>query len=257
MFRNAGKTPDTSARAPTRRTVYARTGSFRVLVSPNIAELKSLTLQAVLQCLYSQCQTAQFGSALHHALSKCSSFEIGIADISPPLLREQGLRKRNKRTADDTSDPGSAPAIGSVARHSASASATSKRPTRSVASVDLAKRDAQPTRSVVMLDMEKRNSLPTRSVATLALQKRQPNPTRSAATLTLERRNAVPADTTLTEAMPAEATPAVATPSVATPMSAPSISTSKLSEPKQTRSAVQRRNQAHLPRAAGSQAARG
>lgn len=230
-------------------------------MSPDSGGLRSLTLQAVLQCLYSQCQTAQFGSALHHALSKCSSLEKGIADISPPLLREQGLRKRNKRTVEDTSDPGSAPAIGSVARQSASASATSKRPTRSVASADLKKRVAQPTRSVATLDMEKRDSLPTRSLATLALENRHLDPARSVATLALERRNATPADATPTGATPAEATPTEATPAGATPLeatltSASSLTSSATSPPKPTRSALQRRNHAHLPRAAKSQAAR-
>lgn len=229
-----------------------------------------------MQCLYSQCQTAQFGSALHHALSKCSGLETGIAYLSPPLLREQGLRKRNKRTVEDTSDLGLAPAIGSVARQSASASATSKRPTRSVASADLEKRSAQPTRSVATLDIEKRNSLPTRSVATLALEKRHSRPTGSVATLALERRNAAPADATPTGATPAEATPAEATTTGATPpeptpaeatptgatppeptlTAAPSLTSSTTSSPKLTRSAVQRRNHAHLPRAAGSEAAR-
>lgn len=230
-------------------------------MSPDSGEFKSLIFQAVLQCLYSQCQTAQFGSALHHALSKCSGLETGIAYLSPPLLREQGLRKRNKRTVEDTSDLGLAPAIGSVARQSASASATSKRPTRSVASADLEKRIAQPTRSVATLDIEKRNSLPTRSVATLALEKRHSRPTGSVATLALERRNAAPADATLTGATPAEATPAEATPTGATLPEptltpAPSLTSSTTPSPKLTRSAVQRRNHAHLPRAAGSEAAR-
>ena len=50
----------------------------------------------VLQCLYSQCQTAQFGVALHHALTACSK-DLGNIDTSnalPPLIRQQGLRKR-------------------------------------------------------------------------------------------------------------------------------------------------------------------
>ena len=233
---------------------------------PNSGELRSLTFQAVLQCLYSQCQTAQFGSALHHALSKCSSLETEIADISPPLLREQGLRKRNKRTVENTSDPGSAPAIGSVARQSASASATSKRPTRSLAGADLKRRDAQPTRSVATLDMEKRNPLPTISVVTLALEKRHADPTTSVATLALERRNAAPEEATALEATATETTPAEATPTEATPTdttppdptptSVPSLTSSTKSPPKATRSAVQRRNHAHLPLAAESRAAR-
>lgn len=245
---------------------------------PDNGELRSLNFQVVLQCLYSQCQTAQFGSALHHALSKCSSLETEIADISPPLLREQGLRKRNKRAVGDMSDPGSAPAIGSVARQSASASATLKHPTRSLASADLKRRDVHPTRSVATFEVEKRNPLPTRSVVTLALEKRYADPTRSVETLALERRNAAPAEATstgasaeatpveatategttteatATKATPAEATPAEVTPTDATPPE-PTPS-SAASPPKATRSAVQRRNHAHLPLAAESRAAR-
>lgn len=252
-----------SASAQTRRTVYAKTGSFRGWEPPNSGEVRSLTIKAVLQCLYSQCQTAQFGSALHHALSKCSSLETEIADISPPLLREHGLRKRDKRTVGDMSDPGSAPAIGSVARQSASASATSKSPRRSLASADLRKRDAQPTRSVVTLDMEKRNQLPTRSVVTLALEKRHPHPTRSVEALALERRRAAPADSTptgatptATKATPIDATPSEATTALATSTLDPSPTSSTTTPPKATRSAVQRRNHAHLPRVAESRAAR-
>ena len=51
--------------------------------------------QAVFQCLYSQCHTAQLGSALHSALSECSSFE-GPLEL-PLLIRQQGLQKREKR----------------------------------------------------------------------------------------------------------------------------------------------------------------
>ena len=50
--------------------------------------------QIVLQCLYSQCHTAQFGSALHHTLFECTKYPPTSPDHLPPLLRHQGLRKR-------------------------------------------------------------------------------------------------------------------------------------------------------------------
>lgn len=88
--------------------------------------------QAVFQCLYSQCQTAQFGSALHHALAECSSFVEDGSDILPHLIRHQGLRKRESSLTGYASGYASASAVHSVYRRFASASAPANpRPTRS------------------------------------------------------------------------------------------------------------------------------
>ena len=51
-------------------------------------------IQVVLQCLYSQCPTTQFGSALHYALLECPSFGNNESEYLPPLIGHQGLRKR-------------------------------------------------------------------------------------------------------------------------------------------------------------------
>lgn len=89
--------------------------------------------QVVLQCLYSQCQTTQFGSALHHTLSVCTDYGVDISDASPPLVRHQGIRKRGSPSISSASGHLSASAIHSVARRSVSASAYgTTRPTRSI-----------------------------------------------------------------------------------------------------------------------------
>lgn len=48
----------------------------------------------MLKCLQSQCHTAQFGSALHHTIARCSDYFSSLPDVIPPLIRHQGLRKR-------------------------------------------------------------------------------------------------------------------------------------------------------------------
>ena len=89
--------------------------------------------QVVLQCLYSQCQTTQFGSALHQTLSACFDSGMDTLDALPPLIRHQGLRKRGSPSIGYASGHLSASAIHSVARRSVGASAyVSARPTRSV-----------------------------------------------------------------------------------------------------------------------------
>lgn len=59
-------------------------------------------MKAVFQCLYSQCPTALFGSALHHTLSVCSDDETkedqpaAPASTAPALLRQQPARKAKR-----------------------------------------------------------------------------------------------------------------------------------------------------------------
>ncbi|KAI9875235.1 MAG: hypothetical protein M1830_008717 [Pleopsidium flavum] len=89
---------------------------------------------AVYQCLYSQCQTAQFGSALHYALSECSVYNAGDATISPPLMRHDYLRKRQNYQAGYGSGHASGSAVHSIYRRKGPASASAySRPTRSAA----------------------------------------------------------------------------------------------------------------------------
>ena len=78
--------------------------------------------QAVLQCLYSQCQTAQFGSALHHALSECSNYDLDSSLDPPHLIRNQGLRKRQPFDSGLASLYVSASGIQSVSRQNIGAS---------------------------------------------------------------------------------------------------------------------------------------
>lgn len=111
---------------------------FQSVCTPIMSRLPSksallMEFQVVLQCLYSQCQTTQFGSALHQTLSACSGSGMDTLDASPPLIRHQALRKRGSSNIGYASGHLSASAIHSVARRSVSASAyVSARPTRSV-----------------------------------------------------------------------------------------------------------------------------
>ena len=94
-----------------------------------------MIFKAVLQCLYSQCPTAQFGSALHVALSECSSYITEGSAILPHLIRQQGLRKRDSYQSSQISGSkvGHAPVSAgySILRRSASVSAfVSSRPSR-------------------------------------------------------------------------------------------------------------------------------
>ena len=60
-------------------------------------------IQVVFQCLYSQCSTSNFGPALHHAISRCTSDGHEFLSIHPPLIRHDGLRKRWDFEADQQS----------------------------------------------------------------------------------------------------------------------------------------------------------
>ena len=47
------------------------------------------------QCLYSQCQTADFGSALHLAITQCSSHDFMGSSFVPHILRQRGYEARS------------------------------------------------------------------------------------------------------------------------------------------------------------------
>ena len=99
--------------------------------------IRLMFFQVVLQCLYSQCQTTVFGSALHHTLLACPSSALDIFDTLPPLIRHQGLRKRSgvlrMYNAGGQSASASASTIHKLARRSAAGSAiASALPTRNV-----------------------------------------------------------------------------------------------------------------------------
>ena len=94
--------------------------------------------KAVLQCLYSQCQTTHFATALHYAIDACPGSALDSSDTLPPFIRHQGLRKRNNPAnahgSGARSASVSASAVHLLARRSASGSlVASSRPTRSIA----------------------------------------------------------------------------------------------------------------------------
>ncbi|KAJ8058524.1 hypothetical protein OCU04_012707 [Sclerotinia nivalis] len=48
---------------------------------------------SIFKCIYSQCDTAHFGSALHHTMTRC----VGVADnllVVPPVSNHDSLRRR-------------------------------------------------------------------------------------------------------------------------------------------------------------------
>ena len=125
-----------------------------------------MSLQVVLQCLYSQCQTTQFGSALHHALSECSDPKTGAPDISPPLIRHQGLRKRGSQPIVPVSAPARVVMVSAsakIADHSVAR--------RSVVASGLARFSARPLRSVI------RSAVPTPTPTVSPLTTLFPSPT--------------------------------------------------------------------------------
>ncbi|KAI9716085.1 MAG: hypothetical protein M1812_005512 [Candelaria pacifica] len=71
---------------------------------------------AVFQCLYSQCQTTQFGSALHYALSECFNYGSGASTTPPRLIRHDNLHKRQDHQPRYASVSASASAFHSVHR---------------------------------------------------------------------------------------------------------------------------------------------
>ena len=68
--------------------------------------------QAVYHCLYSQCQTAQFGTALHAALTQCSGITSEHAFLLPHLIRHQSSRTRQHSQSISGLGPATTPASG-------------------------------------------------------------------------------------------------------------------------------------------------
>jgi hypothetical protein len=72
-----------------------------------------MRLQAVFQCLYSQCDTVHFGSALHHITAQCfgTGSEISLF-ASPPIPNREDLRRRDEEYAAGAKLYGSGSAAG-------------------------------------------------------------------------------------------------------------------------------------------------
>ncbi|KAI9813508.1 MAG: hypothetical protein M1832_006306 [Thelocarpon impressellum] len=72
---------------------------------------------AVFQCLYSQCQTAQFGSALHHAIAACPLDDQEDSKAAPRLIRGARVRKREYAMYSQVSGSSPRPSQSAVSQH--------------------------------------------------------------------------------------------------------------------------------------------
>ncbi|PBP22992.1 hypothetical protein BUE80_DR006161 [Diplocarpon rosae] len=54
---------------------------------------------SVFQCIYSQCDTAHFGSALHHAMAQCLGTKNEVFFAVPPIPNRDSLRRREEEYA--------------------------------------------------------------------------------------------------------------------------------------------------------------
>ncbi|KAL2353730.1 hypothetical protein BJ546DRAFT_109054 [Cryomyces antarcticus] len=103
---------------------------------------------AVFQCLYSQCPTAQFGAALHHALSECPTDIFG-GHAAPPLLRHDSI---NKRTANNHGyNYGSAPAPRPTRRFASASAPAYTRPTRVMRSATIDAYNRMPAQTLTTI----------------------------------------------------------------------------------------------------------
>jgi len=67
---------------------------------------------SLFQCLYSQCDTAHFGFALHHTISRCSSLGSEIILSIPRTPNHDALRKREAEYLAGAKAYGSGSAVG-------------------------------------------------------------------------------------------------------------------------------------------------
>ncbi|PVH70166.1 hypothetical protein DL98DRAFT_661313 [Cadophora sp. DSE1049] len=67
---------------------------------------------SVFQCIYSQCDTAHFGSALHHAIAQCFGTSNEVFFAVPPIPNRDALRRREEEYAAGEKLAGSGSAAG-------------------------------------------------------------------------------------------------------------------------------------------------
>ncbi|KAH6716358.1 hypothetical protein BKA61DRAFT_342067 [Leptodontidium sp. MPI-SDFR-AT-0119] len=67
---------------------------------------------SVFQCIYSQCDTAHFGSALHHAIAQCFGTSNEVFFAVPPIPNRDALRRREEEYAAGAKLAGSGSAAG-------------------------------------------------------------------------------------------------------------------------------------------------
>ncbi|KAG4438602.1 hypothetical protein IFR05_005926 [Cadophora sp. M221] len=68
--------------------------------------------KSVFQCIYSQCDTAHFGSALHHAIAQCFGTSNEVFFAVPPIPNRDALRRREEEYAAGAKLAGSGSAAG-------------------------------------------------------------------------------------------------------------------------------------------------
>ncbi|CZS98228.1 uncharacterized protein RAG0_07031 [Rhynchosporium agropyri] len=83
--------------------------SRTILVS---AAMPSTKTSSVFQCIYSQCDTAHFGSALHHAIAQCFGTNNEVFFAVPPIPNREALRRREEEYAAGPKLAGSGSAAG-------------------------------------------------------------------------------------------------------------------------------------------------
>ncbi|KAL2065429.1 hypothetical protein VTL71DRAFT_3099 [Oculimacula yallundae] len=67
---------------------------------------------SVFQCIYSQCDTAHFGSALHHAIAQCFGTSNEVFFAVPPIPNREALQRREEEYAAGAKLVGSGSAAG-------------------------------------------------------------------------------------------------------------------------------------------------
>jgi hypothetical protein len=58
----------------------------------------------VFQCIYAQCETSRFGTALHYTISQCARSGINLYLVSPPSLGHDELKRRELNYVQNKKD---------------------------------------------------------------------------------------------------------------------------------------------------------
>ncbi|KAJ5040317.1 uncharacterized protein L3040_005974 [Drepanopeziza brunnea f. sp. 'multigermtubi'] len=132
---------------------------------------------SVFQCIYSQCDTVHFGSALHHAIAQCLGTDNEVFFAIPPIPDRDALRRREDEYAAGAKLFGSGSAAGYPTESAAFPVQSANYPTDSVGGPY----SPSPTASV---------PFPYFSLTSVT------SPAAKSATTTEATRNTVPASTT-------------------------------------------------------------
>lgn len=96
-------------------------------------EHRTNTVQSLFQCLYSQCDTAHFGSALHITISRCFSLGSEIVLSIPRIPNYDALRRREAEYLAGAKAYGSGSAVGFPVQSAYPTQSVDSYPTQSVA----------------------------------------------------------------------------------------------------------------------------